>query len=205
MAVGRRAKVGQLGFEFRTRGGRRKGAGRKPKGDKPGLAHRRRPVFRRRTPVHITLRVLKGVWNLRSRRCFAPLHRAFFAANERHGVRLTSFSVQGNHLHLLVEADDERSLGCAMRALQVRMARGLNRVMGRTGSVFDDRYHSHLLTNPTVARNAIHYVRDNARKHAAERGEIYSPGYVDPYSSAAQPRVVAAPMTWLLRIGWQRA
>ncbi|HEU4734445.1 MAG TPA: hypothetical protein VFT22_41430 [Kofleriaceae bacterium] len=46
----------------------------------------------------------------------------------------------------------------------------------------------------------------NARKHAAQRGETYAPGYVDPYSSAGAPDLALPPaQTWLLRAGWKRA
>jgi hypothetical protein len=48
-----------------------------------------------------------------------------------------------------------------------------------------DRYRAHLLRTPTEVRHAMTYIRDNAKKHATERGETYSGGYVDPYSSAA--------------------
>jgi putative transposase len=68
--------------------------------------------------------------------------------------------------------------------------------------VFDDRYHARVLRTPTEVRNAIHYVLSNARKHAAQRGEAYSPGYVDPYSSAGAPDLALPPaQTWLLRAG----
>ena len=83
-------------------GGRRKGAGgRKKPGS--GVSHRRRRRFTN-LPVHVTLRVLRDVWNLRSRRCFRALHRAFVHADARLGLQLCHFSVQGNHLHFLVEA-----------------------------------------------------------------------------------------------------
>ena len=77
-------------------------------------------------------------------------------------------------------------------------------MMGRKGRVFDDRYHARVLRTPSEVRHAIHYVRDNARKHAAERGETYAPGYVDPYSSAGAgaPGLALPPaQTWLLRTG----
>jgi hypothetical protein len=71
--------------------------------------------------------------------------------------------------------------------------------------VLGDRYHAHVLRTPTEVRRAIVYIRDNARKHAAERGEIYSRGYVDPYSSAGAPHLgLPAAHTWLLREGWKR-
>ena len=79
-------------------------------------------------------------------------------------------------------------------------------MMGRSGRVFDDRYHARVLRTPTEVRHAIHYVLENARKHAAERGETYAPGYVDPYSSAGAPGVALPPaQTWLLRESWRRA
>jgi REP element-mobilizing transposase RayT len=50
-----------------------------------------------------------GVWNLRTRRCFTALSRAFWGGANRFGFRLVHYSVQGNHVHLLVEAQDENT------------------------------------------------------------------------------------------------
>jgi REP-associated tyrosine transposase len=184
------------------RGGYRERAGR-PKKPGAGMSHLRRPVFERRLPVHVTLRMQRHVYNLRSRRCYAALERAFLAGGSRFGLRLTGFSIQGNHIHMLVEALDHRALSRGIQGLSIRMAKGLNRVMRRRGPVFADRYHGHVLRTPTETARAINYVRENARKHAAARGEIYSPGYVDPYSSAAHPEVVRVAETWMLREGWR--
>ena len=146
-----------------------------------------------------------AVYNLRSRRSFAHLERALLLASDRFDVRITSFSVQGNHIHLMAEAASRVALARAIKGLSVRIAKGLNRMMGRTGRVLGDRYHAHVLRTPTEVKRALSYIRDNARKHAADRGEFYSARYVDPYSSAGLPQVVLpTPQTWLLRIGWQR-
>ena len=99
------------------------------------------------------------------------------------------YSVQGNHLHLLVEAKNERSLSRGMNGLGVRVAKGLNRVMRRHGSVLDDRYHAHILRTPTEARRARMYLLQNARKHYGLRAE-------DPYTSA---NPVIEPETFLMR------
>ena len=40
-------------------------AGRKPKGERAGVTHHGRPDLLRTGPVHVTLRVLVHVWNLR--------------------------------------------------------------------------------------------------------------------------------------------
>src|SRR5277367_3698281 len=125
----------QVGFRFRTWGGRRKGAGRKPVRARAGVRHRTRPLLKARFPVHVTWRMRDGVWNLRSRRCFTVLARAFWRGGDRFGFRLVHYSVQGNHLHLLVEAKDHRALSRGMNGLGVRVAKGLNRVMERSGKV----------------------------------------------------------------------
>ena len=151
----------QRNFQWRTWGGRRRGAGRKPVGARAGVVHRRRPVLKARFPVHVTWRMQTDVWNLRTRRCFRALARAFWGGANRFGFRLVHYSVQGNHLHLLVEAKNERSLSRGMNGLGVRVAKGLNRVMRRHGRVLDDRYHAHILRTPTEARRARRYFQQN--------------------------------------------
>jgi REP element-mobilizing transposase RayT len=153
-------------------------------------------------PLHVTLRMAPHVYNLRSRRSFRVIAAALRIGGDRFDVRVVEFSVQGNHIHLVVEAPNHRALARAIQGFSIRVARGLNRMMGRKGRVFDDRYHARLLRTPTEVRHAIRYVLSNARKHAAERGETYSPGYVDPYSSAGASDVALPPaQTWLLRTG----
>lgn len=88
------------------------------------------------------------------------LHAAFAGAIEDRGVRLTHYSIQGNHLHLIVEAEDREALSFAMRALTIRIALGLNRLVGRKGKVFADRFHAHVLRTPREVRHAIAYSSD---------------------------------------------
>ena len=202
-APGRRHR--QLGLEFRTWGGKRAGAGRKRRGARAGVAHRSRGEWTRPMPLHVTLRMAPHVYNLRSRRSFRVIAAALRGGGDRFDVRVVEFSVQGNHIHLLVEAPNRRALARAIQGFSIRVARGLNRMMGRSGRVFDDRYHARVLRTPTEVRHAVHYVRENARKHAAQRGETYAPGYVDPYSSAGAPELALPARTWLLREGWKRA
>jgi hypothetical protein len=110
------------------------------------------------------------------------------------------FSVQGNHLHLIIEADDSEALSRGMQGLCVRIAKALNAMMGRSGKVFGDHYHSRLLHSPTELVNAIAYVLGNAAHHFGWRG-------VDPYTSSAPEgrAVIAQARSWLLTVGWRRA
>jgi REP element-mobilizing transposase RayT len=157
--------------------------------------------------VHVTLRVGPEVWNLRSRRSFRVIGGALWAGADRLGLRLCEFSIQGNHVHLLVEAGGQQALARGIQGLCIRMARGLNRMMGRQGRVFADRYHAHILRTPTEVARARTTVRDNHRQHAAERGQSLPAGWVDPYSSASCEHgiILPTPHTWLLGAGLARA
>jgi putative transposase len=179
----------QAAFAFRTWGGKREGAGRRPARARRGVVHRRRPVLKARFPVHVTWRMAEGVWGLRTRRCFGALARAFWGGANRFGFRLVHYSVQGNHVHLLVEAEDARALSRGMNGLGVRVARGLNRVMRRRGQVLDDRYHAHILRTPTEVRRARNYLLDNARRHYGHVG-------ADRYASRV---ALVAARTFLMR------
>jgi REP element-mobilizing transposase RayT len=218
----------QASFQFRTWGGVRAGAGRPPKGRVAGVSHLRRPVTSAQHPLHVTLRVQYGLPSLRGE-LFPRVQAALALARERFGFRLAHFSVQGNHLHLIVEADDRRALSRGMQGLCVRVARAVNRGLGRSGTLFADRYHARSLTAPRTLRMALRYVLLNARKH----GHSQVPqGFVDECSSAAwfsgfarpaelafgaqQCRArfaqslsgveapVAQPRSWLLRVGFGR-
>ena len=178
----------QLELGFRTWGGKREGAGRKPKGARAGVAHVTRPALAARFPVHVTWRMDRRVWNLRTPRCFGPLSRAMYGGATRFGFRLVHYAVMGNHVHLLVEAPDRVSLARAMKGLGVRIARALNRVMGRSGSVIGDRYHAHILRTPSETKRARAYLLANAHHH-------FGHAHADPFASRAP---VAAPRTWLL-------
>ncbi|WP_373047964.1 transposase [Vulgatibacter sp.] len=220
MAKPKKSAQGKLRFKERNWGGARKGAGRKPKGPRPlgdrrAVPHHRRAEIERRHPVHVTVRMMPDVWNLRTNRAWNVLSRALLAVRET-GARLTHYSVQGNHLHLILEVEHRRNLGRAMRSISIRVARGLNQLMRRSGRVVADRYHAAVLRTPTQVRNAIRYVLSNTRKHMLERRDPVGPVVIDRFAAGPQgqapvtmdlrgdDRVLLEPRTWLLREGWSR-
>ncbi len=207
----------QRGLPFgNSWGGARAGAGRKPKGRRAGVSHRTRERLAARFPVHVTCKLREGLPRLRNKCAYVVLKHCFGKGRDRFGFRLNHYSVQGNHLHLIVEARDERALSRGMQGLSIRIAKRLNRLWDRCGSVFADRYHGHILRTPREVRSALAYVLNNCRKHGL------SPKGPDPYSSAGWfdgwkdvertvvdrsrggPCVVVAPRSWLLGVGWRR-
>ncbi len=157
--------MAQLRMKFRTWGGKRPGAGRPRTGVVAIVPHLERADFAGRFPLHVTVRMRKRVWNLRTRRCFGALSRAFWGGGNRFGFRLIHYSVQGNHIHLLAEARGKEALSRGMQGLSIRIAKALNRVMGRHGSVLVDRYHSRILRTPTEVKRVRHYLLGNAHHH----------------------------------------
>jgi REP element-mobilizing transposase RayT len=198
-------------------GGAREGAGRKPNGPEPQLPHRARPSINPRHPLHATLRVVRGLPNMRTKRTARVIRVAIMLGAERFGFRLVHYSIQSNHLHLIVEADDKRALSRGLKGFQIRIARGINRLLGRHGRIFADRYHARPLATPREVRNAIAYVLLNQRRHSQRKR--YPRGWIDPLSSGPVFRVwrrgtaliqggewtpTALPSTWLLHQGWRR-
>jgi hypothetical protein len=154
------------------------------------------------------------------------IERTFATGCVRPGFRLVHYSLQGNHAHLIVEAQDRETLGRGMMAIGARLARAVNRVAKRTGPVLADRYHSRMLPTPRECHRALRYVLLNARRHAAKAGAaILKRARLDPASSARwfdgwkrkeHPETerargtppdkppVARARTWLLTVGWRR-
>jgi REP element-mobilizing transposase RayT len=199
----------QLGLKLRTWGGKRRGAGRKPNGDQAGVSHLRRPDLAARHPVHVTVHLANGVGYLRGHSRVRAVERALSEAKIRFGMRIIHYSIQGNHLHLIVEAYDRRALARGMQGLLIRLALALNGLAHRRGKVFADRYHSHVLRSRRETARAVRYVLGNYRHHTFE---TLPPRWDDPCSSArylgAAPEEdapVVAPRTWLLRVGWRGA
>src|SRR6476646_7995094 len=172
----------------------------RPHKEGAGVSHLRRPLLNSRFPVHVTMKVRRDVGNLRGRDCSRALARAFRDGRERLGFRLVGYSVQYNHIHLLVEGADSESLSRGMQGLNIRMARRLNRAIGRSGKVFTDRYHAHILRTPTEVANARHYVLRNAAHHFEQRYGYVLPNQItDPFAN-----ISATAETWLLREGYRR-
>jgi putative transposase len=208
VAIGRRQR--ELPFPSGW-GGRREGAGRKP-GPRPWVPRVPRPAHEAAHPVHVTLRARPEVGDLRLARVFPALREAVRAASTGR-FRVCHFSVQRDHVHLIVEADSRRALSRGVQGLAIRLARAVNRARGRSGKVWADRYHDRALTTPREVRNALVYVLTNWKKHRAIARPIdwcssgpWFEGWARwpgrPPEGVACP--VAAPQTWLLRVGWRR-
>lgn len=173
----------------------------------------------------MTLRVHDGLPSLRGPRCGPVVAAALRAGSARVGFRVVHFCVVANHLHLICEAKDSAHLARGIRALAIRLARGLNARLGRNGPLCSERYHARTLRTPREVQRTLLYVLNNHRRHALVRYRDAGPrtssadrGDSDPWSSGrwfdgwrqaprngrAPPPWAPRPRTWLLRKGWRR-
>lgn len=205
---------GQLRLRLKTTwGGRRAGAGRPRAERRAGVAHRVRPEHKPRHPLHLTLRARSGLPRFRRPNIFRVVRECLARSSNAH-FRIVHFTVQNDHLHLLVEATDKRALSTGAQGLAIRTARLLNRHLGRTGKVWSDRYHVRALRSPREVRHALVYVLMNIKKHSRHYGEG-----LDPCSSAIwfdgfapgrgpdpprDPCPTSRPQTWLASVGWRK-
>jgi REP element-mobilizing transposase RayT len=223
---GRKRHVQQALFR---RGGKRRGAGRKPAGPRAREPHEARPKFKAYHPLHVVMRIAPAVGSLRRRKMYRALREATITAAMRERFRIVHISLQRTHIHLLVEADHKAALARGMQGFLISAARHINTALGdgtrrRRGKVFADRYHARVITSPTQARHAIGYVLANFRKHGEDKDGLASTWLVDPFSSAIlfpdwrelqdkalmwpiretyDPMIVFRPRTWLLAEGWK--
>jgi REP element-mobilizing transposase RayT len=217
--------------ELFRRGGKRRGAGRKPSGKRAGEQHAARSEFKAYHPLHVVMRVVPEVRSLRRRKIYQAVRDATIKAALRERIRIVHISLQRSHVHLIVEADGKAALARGMQGFLISAARHINTALGngvrrRRGRVFADRYHVEVITTPTRARNTLCYVMSNWRHHGEDRDGLPSTWLVDPFSSGIlfpdwkelddqpwmwpiregyDPMVVRRPQSWLLREGWKRA
>jgi putative transposase len=217
---------------FKKRGGKRRGAGRPPKGARSGSPHQERPFLHARYPVHVSLRVVSAVGNLRRRCVYQAVREATLTAARREDFRIVHLSIQRTHIHLLVEASNKQALAVGMQGFQISAAKHLNAAISkgrpgprRRGTVFSDRYHAEIITSPRQARHALSYVVNNWRKHQEDLAAPMSSWTIDWFSTAVMfpgweeygdeaflwrgpatydPLIVYQPRTWLLREGWKK-
>lgn len=213
-------------------GGPRPGAGRRPKRDVSGVSHHARAAVSPRHPVQAILSTKPELGNLRKKTVHDAIRASLQAGLQArtsagdHGgeFRVCHYSVQKHGLRLIVEASDRDALSRGIQGLSVRVAKALNRLWSRNGSVFSDRYATRTLHTGHEVRDSLRFVLCGARADPGQARKLA--GRVDPYSSAlyfdgwkeqppAQPsmpmrtpppgpRPVAAPRTTLLRQTWRK-
>jgi REP element-mobilizing transposase RayT len=225
-----RTKAGAQLSLFDSKSAKRRSVrGRRRRGHR-GATHKRRPELSARHPVHVVLRTVREVGNLRRRRIYHAFRWATHTAAKRENFRIIHLSIQRTHVHMLVEADHKYALSRGMQGFAISAAKHINAALSegpnaRHGRVFAERYYAQIITSPTQACHALAYVISNWRKHREDRTAETRDWHIDWFSSAVMfpdwteygddpflwrgpptydPLLVFRPRTWLLREGWKK-
>ena len=170
--------------------------------------------------MHVVLRtVVRVAW--RTRDYYRFVQRALRGTLGRRGFRIVHVSIQNNHLHLIVEANDRKALTRGMSSFTIRLARIVHASVGGVGKVFAYRYHATQIKTARHARHALAYVLNNWRRHKQdwEHGREVR-ATLDEFSSAISfdgwarrhrfrvpkdydPLAVSEPRTSLLKVDWR--
>jgi REP element-mobilizing transposase RayT len=200
-------------------GGKRKNAGRPNKTGE--VSHGKRPHVNFKSPLHITMRLKKGMVNLRTQRLLNAFRKATREA-QKFGFHVVHFSLLSNHVHLIAEAKNSKALASGMKSLNGRFGKAVRAFTGGRGRVFAGRFHLHVLKSPTEMKRALEYVLLNLAKHT----KVIE--HLDEFSTAfrfrewraligrrmnllledlpeANGTYLSAPRSWLLTSGWKRA
>jgi REP element-mobilizing transposase RayT len=137
-----------------TWGGRRENSGRM-RIKSAGVAHRSREKVSMRTPVHINLKLSHS---LRNGTGIAALRRS--VENARKYLKILHYSLETNHIHLIIEAKDNEHLEMGMRSFTNTFVKMIGK-----GSLQKERYHLHVLRTREEVRNAFRYVIMNHLNH----------------------------------------
>jgi REP element-mobilizing transposase RayT len=221
-------KAGDL--RGRKREGKPRGKAKigRPRKAGAGVPHETRPAFDTRRALHITLPVVDVIGRLRTRSAYAAIREAAITVLKRDDFRIVHMSIEGTHLHLLVEAESRAALSVGMQAFEISAAKHLNSACSRAGGwwerkraarlghalpkrrkgrVFSDRYHERFIKNPKQARHALAYVLNNWRRHREDRAERARDWLIDPFATGwafdGWKERADTPFAWKLRETYQ--
>ncbi|MFT7665368.1 MAG: REP element-mobilizing transposase RayT [Planctomycetota bacterium] len=145
------------------------------------VTHSARPSVSNSHGVHVTVKLHRGIPNLRQKHVIEALERCFSKAKDRFGFQLTAYTVMSNHCHFLVYVSSNEALRRGMQGLNIRLARTINRLFDRKSKVFADRFHARMVRGFNAIKKALRYVVQNARKHQlaipAGKWDRYSSGH----------------------------
>jgi REP element-mobilizing transposase RayT len=84
----------------------------------------------RSAPVQTTLKMKPDILNLRRRHLYRKIEDCLRKAAPREDAPICDFFVQGDHVHMLVDAANSRALTSAVRGVSIRIARAINKFWG---------------------------------------------------------------------------
>jgi REP element-mobilizing transposase RayT len=152
-----------------------KGAGR-PKIHDAGIRHTKRPRLAKPASLHLTVKIKKNKADIKNKSVLSILKKSIMNAR-RQGLKVIHYSLEYDHVHLLIEADNNHILGKGMQAFGVTFSKAINRMRKLKGEVYKHRYHFRQISSSRDLKNVLRYIFSNGLKHGTSKHII------NPYNS----------------------
>lgn len=136
----------------------------------PGIRHVRRLKLKRPSSLHLTIKVRENK-DIQSKRILKALHHAIKRARLK-GLKVVHYTLEYNHVHLLVESVDNKILHKGMQAFGITITKAINKIKRTKGAVYKNRYHLRLINSPRQLKNVLHYIFTNGVKHKRTSSKI---------------------------------
>ena len=127
-----------------------------------------------------------GCVNGQDVRCPRDVPSVVRTSNGKPRYRLHGYIVMPNHVHVLMELFDKEELPKIVQSWKGYTAKEINRLTGRTGTVWMAEYYDRLIRNAEHYANTLRYIRENgevARRLAESNGQdVRCPSATDKMS-----------------------
>ncbi|MBC7538614.1 MAG: transposase [Bacteriovorax sp.] len=163
-----------------------KSAGR-PSTTDVGIRHISRARIVIPTSLHLTIKVQEIAADIKTKRILKVLHHAIKRARLKK-LKIIHYTLEHNHVHLLVEARDNQILHQGMQAFGITFAKAINKLKHLKGVVYKHRYHFRKVNSPHELKSVLHYIFRNGIKHKRTMSMI------DPYNSFVAEQLISADM-----------
>ncbi len=140
-----------------------------------GIRHRRREYIGRPHSLHVTVKLNRA--DIKNKSILKILRYAIQRARFR-GLRVVHYTLEHNHVHLLIEGESNLMLSKGMQGLGVSLAKKINSLLRIKGQRYKHRYHLRILRSASQVRNVINYILKNGMKHGTAKTIIH------PFNSA---------------------
>lgn len=115
-------------------------------------------------PYHVTTRTNNGVFRFKplryQKQIIAIYAEVIMIASRIYNVQVHHLVLMDNHHHLYASTPDA-NLSRFMQYVNARVAERMNKLLGRRGHFWGERFHSTILTSEEQQRNVIRYMYRN--------------------------------------------
>ncbi len=134
----------------------------------PSIRHRKREVFSKPKSMHLTIKIEAIKGRIKNKSILKVLKRAILRARGR-GLRIVHFTLEYNHVHLLVESSNEKTLALGMMVFGVTFSKGINKYHATSGRVYRHRYHQRFIKTARDLKHVMNYIFTNGIKHQSTK------------------------------------